>query len=157
MRDLIWASMLTAQMNVCYWSKLAYRYTEREKWIKIFLAITSSGTVAGWVVWTAYPIAWKALSGLSAITAIVLPILNYSGRAAQMNKAASKSAQLRLGYDQLWAQLDSLTPDSLKEMLAELNKKEIELSELQVSDPDDRTLLARCQDDVLRSRGLPGD
>lgn len=71
-----------------------------------------------------------------------------------MYKAASKSAQLRLGYDQLWAQFDSLTPESLLQMQAELNKMEIELSELQVSDPDDRTLLARCQDDVLQSRGL---
>jgi hypothetical protein len=155
MRDLIWNSMLTAQMNVCYWSKLAYRYAQREKWTKIFLAITSSGTVAGWGFWADHAIIWKVLSGVSAIIAVSLPIVDYSGRIAQLNKAASKCAQLRLGYDQLWAQLDALTPDSFREMRAELSKKEIELAELQVTDPDDRELLARCQDEVLQSRGLP--
>ena len=146
--------MLTAQMNVCYWSQLATRYAQREKWIKIFLAITSSGTVAGWTVWTHYAIVWKVLSGLSAVLAVSLPILDYSGRVAQMSKAASKCAQLRLGYDQLWAQIDSLAPDSLAAMEAELSKKEIELAEMQITEPDDRELLAHCQEEVLRSRGL---
>ncbi len=146
--------MLTAQMNVCYWSQLASRFARREKWLKIFLAITSSGAVAGWSVWTDYAIVWKVLSGASAVLAVSLPILDYSGRVEQLSKVASKSAQLRLGYDQLWAQVDVLTPDSLRNMQAELNKKEIELSELQVNEPDDRKLLDHCQEDVLRSRGL---
>jgi len=147
--------MLTAQMNACYWNRLAYRYSEREKWIKIFLAVTSSGTVASWSVWTNYAIAWKVLSGLSAILAVSLPILNYSGRVTELNKVASKCAQLRLGYDQLWAQVDVLAPNSLQDMQGELSKKEVELADLQVTDPDDRELLAHCQAEVLQSRGLP--
>jgi hypothetical protein len=154
MRELIWNSMLTAQMNVCYWSQLASRFAQREKWIKIFLAITSSGAVAGWSVWTEYAVVWKVLSGLSAVLAVSLPILDYSGRVAQLNKIASKCAQLRLGYDQLWAQIDVLTPNSLTDMQAELTKKEIELADLQVTEPDDRALLAHCQEEVLQSRGL---
>jgi hypothetical protein len=146
--------MLTAQMNVCYWSKLASRFEQREKQFKIFLAITSSGAVAGWSFWIDYPVAWKVLSGLSALLAVSLPILDYSGRVAQLNKVASKYAQLRLGYDQLWAQIDVLTPDSLRAMQAELTKREIELADLQVTGSDDRKLLVHCQEEVLRSRGL---
>jgi hypothetical protein len=154
MRALIWNSMLTAQMNVCYWSQLASRLAQREKWIKIFLAVTSSGTVAGWSVWTEYAIVWKVLSGMSAVLAVSLPILDYSGRVAQLNKVASKCAQLRLGYDQLWAQIDVLTPNLVNDMQAELAKKEIELADLQVAEPDDRELLIHCQEEVLHSRGL---
>jgi hypothetical protein len=154
MRALIWNSMLTAQMNVCYWSHLASRSAQREKWIKIFLAVTSSGTVAGWSVWTEYAIVWKVLSGMSAVLAVSLPILDYSGRVAQLNKVASKCAQLRLGYDQLWAQIDVLTPNLLSDMQAELTKKEIELADMQVTEPDDRELLVHCQEEVLQSRGL---
>jgi len=154
MRELIWNSMLTAQMNVCYSSQLASRFAQREKWIKIFLAITSSGAVAGWSVWAEYAIVWKVLSGLSALLAVSLPILDYSGRVTQLSKVASKCAQLRLSYDQLWAQIDVLPLDSLRVMQAELTTKEIELSELQVTEPDDRELLVHCQEEVLQSRGL---
>jgi uncharacterized membrane protein len=91
---------------------------------------------------------------LSAVLAVSLPILDYSGRVVQLNKVASKCAQLRLGYDQLWAQIDVLTPDSLRVMQAELTKKEIELSDLHVTEPDDRELLVHCQEEVLQSRGL---
>lgn len=146
--------MLTAQMNACYWSHLASRYAQREKWIKIFLAITSSGTVASWSVWAQYAIAWKILSGLSAILAVSLPILDYSERVGLMSKLASKHSQLRLGYDQLWAEIDVLTPESLHNMQEELSKKEIELADLQVTEPDDQDLLLRCQTEVLQSRGL---
>ncbi|HXJ14561.1 MAG TPA: hypothetical protein VNH19_19970 [Candidatus Limnocylindrales bacterium] len=155
MRELIWNTLLTAQMNGCYWSRLASRFARREKWIKIFLAITSSGTVAGWTVWNDYAIVWKALSALSAVLAVSLPVLDYSGRVTLLNKISSKYAQLRLGYDQLWAQIDVLTPDSFNLMQAELTKKEIELSDLQVNEPDDRELLVHCQTEVLQSRGLP--
>ncbi len=146
--------MLTAQMNVCYLSKLASRFAQREKWVKIFLAITSSGAVAGWSVWIDHANVWKTLSGLSALLAVSLPILNYSGRVAQLNKIASKQAQLRLGYDQLWAQIDVLSADSLDNMHSELCKKEIELTDLSDNEPEDRKLLVQCQEEVLQSRSL---
>lgn len=154
MRELVWNAMLTEQMNVCYWNCLASRYSTREKWLKIFLAATSSGTVAGWTVWAHYDVAWKVLSGVSALVAIALPILDYSTLVQNMTKLATKCAQLRLSYDQLWAQIDTLTPDAIQTRLNELSQKEIEMSEINVVIADKRSVLERCQDDVLRSRGL---
>ena len=153
MRELIWNSMLTAQMSACYWNSLARRYNGREKYLKIFLAVTASGTVAGWTIWAHYDIVWKILSGLSAIVAVALPILDYSGQVEKMTKLASKCAQLRVGYEQLWAQIDSLSQQSILDAQGKLAQQEIELSDVQAVLPDDRKLLEQCQSEVLISRG----
>ena len=146
--------MLTAQMSACYWNCLARRYSSREKWIKIFLAVTSSGTVAAWSIWSQHGTVWKILSGVSALVAVALPILDYSGQVEKTAKLADICAQLRMGYDQLWAQIDDLSPDSLREALGKLTQQEVELSQIQAVLPKDEKLLVGCQDEVLRSRGL---
>ena len=145
--------MLNAQMSACYWSCLARRYNGREKSLKIFLAITSSGTVAGWTIWSHYDLLWKILSGLSALVAIALPILDYSGQVEKMTKLAGKCAHLRVGYEQLWAQIDSLSQQSILDAQGKLAQQEIELSDVQAVLPDDRKLLEQCQREVLMSRG----
>jgi len=154
MRELIWNSMLTAQMNAAYWNKLACRYAQRERWIKIFLAITSSSTVAGWAFWAQHDSIWKFLSALSAVIAVILPLLDYSARVERFNKLSTKFAQLRTGYDQLWAQIDDLTPDTIRNMQDQLATKEIEVADLQTTEPSNRELLVHCQEEVLQSRGL---
>jgi hypothetical protein len=153
LRELVWNSLLTAQMNACYWNSLALRYNDREKWLKIFLAVTASSTVAGWTIWAHYDFLWKTLSGLSAIVAVALPILDYSGQVEKMTKLASKCAQLRVGYELLWAQFDSLSPQSILDAQGKLAQQEIELSDVQAALPDDRKLLEQCQNEVLKSRG----
>jgi hypothetical protein len=154
MRQLIWNSMLTAQMNAIYWNRLACRYAERERWIKIFLAVTSSSTVAAWTFWAQHDTTWKFLSALSAVIAVILPLLDYSGRVERFNKLSTKCAQLRTGYDQLWAQIDDLAPDMIRSMQGQLATKEIDVAELQSTEPVDRELLVHCQEEVLQSRGL---
>jgi hypothetical protein len=77
-RKLVWDSLLDADMNARYWGHLARRYQRREMRTKIFLAITSSGAVAGWTLWSRWPQVWHVLSGVSMVVAVALPVLNYS-------------------------------------------------------------------------------
>lgn len=155
MRELVWQWMLTSQMNACYWNRLARRYYLREKYAKIFLAVTSSGSVAGWSFWASHDSVWKVLSALSALVAIALPILDFSGEVSAMTKLATKCAQLRVGYEKLWAQIDVLPEDLLKEGVDTLAQQASGTLALEAVLPDDRKLLTQCQNEVLVSRGLP--
>jgi hypothetical protein len=155
MRALVWNSLLTAQMNTLYWQHLASRYCVREKWTKILLAVMSSGVVAGWTFWAAHDAVWKILSGLAAIVAVALPILDFSGQVQKLTKLTSKCAQLRMGYELLWAQINSMSSQSLEAAIEKLSQQAIEISDLQVVFSDDRGLLMQSQNEVLSSRGLP--
>ena len=50
-RQVIWEAALDADLNLRYWDHLSRRYSAWDKYAKIFLAIMSSSTVAGWGIW----------------------------------------------------------------------------------------------------------
>jgi hypothetical protein len=141
-------------MNASYWNCLARRFSVREKTAKIFLAVTSSGAVAGWSFWSHHDLVWKSLSGFSALIAVALPLLDYPGQIQTMTKLAAKCAQLRRGYELLWVEVDSMQEDALREALRTLVVQENEVNAMEATLPDDRKLLARCQNEVLLSQGL---
>ena len=68
-------SMLDADLNVRYWGHLSRQYYKTSRFIKIFLALIASGTVASWGFWQDIELLWKILSGIAAVLAIILPIL----------------------------------------------------------------------------------
>jgi hypothetical protein len=152
MRALIWNTMLTAQMNACFWSRLARRYYTRERNAKIFLAIATSSTVAGWAFWLDNELLWKVLSGLSAIVALVLPFLNYPGMVEKMTKLATECARLRAEYDLLWARIDGMPANEILQAVSALNQRVVEISAGEAALPDDAELLLQCYEAVCRAR-----
>ena len=48
-RTAIWGGMLTAEMNMLYWDQMIRRFNNAEFLAKIFLALTSSAVVGGWL------------------------------------------------------------------------------------------------------------
>jgi len=151
---LLWESMLDADMNARYWGHLARRYERREMRIKVFLAATSSVTVAGWVLWKHAPLFWQVLSGISALLAIALPILNYSQRIAIMADLRAKWMHLRVEYDRLWAEWSSAPEAQPDPILRLLKAREIEFSKVEATLPRDPKLIRQCQREVRASRGI---
>ena len=95
----IWNSSLTAELNVRYWDSLCRRYYLIDRYVKIFLAVTSSSTVAGWGFWKEMKILWQILYGISTITALALPILDLRGKIQLMARVGEKWAQILSQYD----------------------------------------------------------
>lgn len=154
MRKLTWESMLDADMNVRYWGQMARKYRSRERTIMIFLAIISSGAVAGWKFWAGHPSIWHSLSGLSAVLAVALPLLDYSGNVATMVELRGKWSELSVAYDQMWAQYGANPAGPPPNEIRPLKDKEAELSKLSAALPEDQRSLKRCQGEVRRARGL---
>lgn len=141
-------------MCVRYWGQMARTYASRETWVKVFLAVTSSGTVASWAFWASLPLIWKALSGLSAVVAIVLPILNYPGKIATMVELSGKWSELSGAYDQLWARYESDAAGPPSSEINPLKQREAELTKLAAVLPQSKQLVRKCQAEVRRARGL---
>jgi hypothetical protein len=153
-RKLAWESMLDAEMALRYWGKMARKYRSWEKVIKILLAVCTSGTVAGWGIWTSHEFVWKFFSGLSAVVAIALPILDYSKMVETMIDLRGKCSEISGAYDLLWAQYGS-DPNGppIREMTA-LKQKETDLSSVAGALPHDTRLVKESQKEVRHSRGL---
>lgn len=158
MRKIIWDSMLDAEMNERYWSKLSNRYYKKEQRTKIFLAIMASGTVASWSFWSTYEILWKLLSAASALVAIALPILNWPKIIQSMNVLTEKWALITSDYELLWLDVKKGIKEKdeirIKKELKNLMTKESTLSQKEANLPDDPKLLQKCMNEVKKSRGI---
>lgn len=147
--------MLDADMNARYWKYLVSRYVQRDRALKVFLALMASGAVAGWGLWIAVPWLWKTLSSISAVVAIALPVLNYQTAIEKMSSLAGKWGELRIEYEDLWLQVRNHPDPNLLE-LNYRKSREIEAS-LQAKEadlPSNLALLRKCVEEVKRARGL---
>ena len=147
--------MLDAELNVRYWKYLAHRYTKYDQTLKIFLALVSSGAVAGWSIWGGYPEVWKFLSGLSAIVAIALPILNFQKQIESMSLLSGKWFELTIEYEEQWRKLNNGTSEKkIESMHTNTKKKEAILVQKEVKLPHDNRLLRKCFNEVKRTHGI---
>lgn len=155
MRTAIWKSMLDSDMNARYWKYLVNRYSKKDKSIKIFLAVMTSSTVAGWGFWESQPDLWKTLSALSAIIAIVFPLLNYQKSIEQISALAGKWGELRMEYEDLWLLVkDHQQPQVLERTYKKYRKIESTLQEKEMRIPADKKLLKKCYGEVINTRAL---
>ncbi len=155
MKKEVWDSLLDADMNVRYWTHLGTRYYNRDKYIKIFLAVMSSGAVASWGFWEQVDILWKILSGVSALIAIAVPILGWSSMIEKMARLKQQWTQIRSEYELLW--LDVRQREDQNNILEGYKKTKMSESEVSVHEtnlPKDKKLLIECWEEVVASRGL---
>ena len=161
-RKAIWEAVLDADLNLRYWDHLSRRYSKWDKWTKIFLAIMSSSTVAGWGIWNEINILWtdfslwKGLSAISAVTAIALPILDWQRKIGEMSNLKGKWSRISRAYENLWEDLllGPTTTELVEEYRKVRNEMEGEEDNTAPDLPHDKKLIQRCRDEILESRGL---
>jgi hypothetical protein len=155
MKKIIWESLLDAEMNVRYWKRLTQRYLRRDKAMKIFIAISSSGTVAAWSIWSEHPAVWKVLSAIAAIVGISMPIFNYQKTIEIASELSGKWWEIRNEYEQQWNDLKNNEDISeLRKRHSITKQKEVPLVEREAKISEDNKLLRKCFDDVKRQYGI---
>jgi hypothetical protein len=154
-RSEVWRGMLDAEMNGRYWRARASGLAQREKLLKIFLAVTSSATVAGWTVWRGIPPIWQVLSGLSATIAVALPILDYTSQIERASDLRRDWREVAGKYNRLWAELNANLDGPVAGRLQELQAKEAEMVKIESKHfARNVALIRKSQHEVLVARGL---
>jgi len=135
LRRAIWESLLHADQEQRYWHRMACRYVERDFRSKLFLAIVTSSTVAGWAFWKEHPVVWQSLSGVASLLAIVLSVANWNDKVLAMTELHAKWMQLTHEYEASWRD-QSIVDDAIaRTSLAASKKIEGELSSKAINLP----------------------
>lgn len=93
----IYADYRNVLMSKLYYENRLKAFISRNFWYEVFLAIGTSGTVAGWAIWSReYGVTvWAIIGGAVAIFSVLKPILNYGSE-------IERYGQLRSHYDSLY-------------------------------------------------------
>jgi hypothetical protein len=148
----IWESMLDADMNERYWAYLSRNYHKKDRFIKIFLAIMTSGAVASWGFWADFQILWKLLSAVAAIIAIISPILKLDTAIDKMSTIKGKWRKVLSDYEILWLSRMDKSENKIIEEYKIIREKESEIEEDNF--PIKKRLISKIQDEVIKSRGI---
>jgi hypothetical protein len=155
MRKEIRKSMLDADLNARYWKYLSQRYENLEQYVKVFQALMASGAVAGWAFWDSVTIIWKTLSGISAVLSIALATLKIPDKIKQMSELHGKWSELMIQYEDLLRKFDDQNrPEEVQKTFEDYRKIQVSLASKESLLPDDKKLLKKCFEEVLRARGL---
>ena len=137
--------MLTAHLNYYYWDHLGRLYYRSDKGLRILIAVFSSSAVAAWAVGELYPSIWKTLTGITAVAAVVQPLLDLSKKIAEISDLRRVWGELRVNWEELWntEAWDDL-PDVI-ESVNKLNRDVVKVSELEQHLPRRKRLIKKCE------------
>lgn len=149
---LVWHSMLEAELSSLYWSKMVRKYRFRDKVLKFVLAATTASSVAGWGIWSDYPILWRSLMGASALLAVAQPFLGYAEQIEKISTVLGTWTLLGAEYSYLWDNVLGLNADEARRAFERLRAREVDLAvregELEF---DNRKLREYCTQEVIET------
>lgn len=126
MRNRIWQNLIRTKYQsiyLCHFNEFVRRL---DKGISVFMAITSSAGVAGWLIWANYPQAWACIIGFSQFINVVKPFLPYVKNEELLSENYIFLNEIHLKFDKLWSKLqrDKINEDEAEELLYEILEKE---------------------------------
>ena len=104
-----------------------------EKWdnrIQIFLAITSSSSIGGWVIWNEYGIIWGCVIAVSQVINAIKGFLPFQKRAKQIGSLNTEVEKLALDAESQWYSVfeGRLTDEDIFDLVTKLKQQKLEAS-----------------------------
>jgi hypothetical protein len=105
----VWDDVRTARMNELYYGKKIARWSPWNVGSEILIALTSSGSIAGWALWKNDQLSWiwAVLAGIAAVVAVIRPVVG-------LDRIVRAAAQQQQRYRSVLNSLESLVIDIQK-------------------------------------------
>jgi hypothetical protein len=78
-----------------------------DRLIKMLLAITSSASIGGWVIWNEYALVWAGIVAIANVINAVLPYLPYKNRIKTYSNLVNDLEQLIVTAEYKWYAISS--------------------------------------------------
>ncbi len=97
-----WSLLKELKTHVIYLHNYAANSEWWNKAINIFLAITSSSSIAAWAIWQEYQIVWAIIIALSQVVTAIKPFLPYRQRLKPINNLNDMIQEISLDCERHW-------------------------------------------------------
>lgn len=101
-QDRYWSELREIKTHVIYLQKYAIHSDWWDKAINIFLAITSSSSIAAWAIWQEYSMYWAVIIALSQVITAIKPFLPYKQRIKVLSDFNDKLQEISLNCERSW-------------------------------------------------------
>lgn len=79
-QERFWKELHELKFNILFVQSLLLEAEKKERFIKIFIAVTSSASIGAWVIWKELAVFWGAIIAGSQVLSVIHPQLPYADR-----------------------------------------------------------------------------
>lgn len=97
-----WSELREIKTHVIYLQKYAAHSDWWDKTINIFLAITSSSSIAAWAIWQKHSMIWAVIIALSQVITAIKPLLPFKQRLKMLNDFSDMLQEISLKCEKNW-------------------------------------------------------
>ncbi|OES30877.1 hypothetical protein [Alteromonas macleodii] len=97
-----WNLLKELKVHVLYVQNYAVKQSKYDQSLDVFLAITSSSSIAAWAIWQEYPFVWGAIIAISQVITAIKPLLLYKKRLKALDDLLDSLSQIALKAERDW-------------------------------------------------------
>jgi hypothetical protein len=101
-QERYWQELYDLKVHVTYLEIYLLGTEKIDKYINAFLAIASSASIAGWVIWKEYQFIWASIIVISQFITSIKSFLPYSSRIKSISKILKEMELLSIEYEEKW-------------------------------------------------------
>lgn len=122
-----WNLMKELKVHVIYLHNYAAQSEWRDKAVNIFLAITSSSSIAAWAIWQRYQLVWAIIIALSQVVTAIKPFLPYKQRMKSISELNDHIQELSLECEKNWFEVaeGELTEKEIHDLAIDIKNKSL--------------------------------
>ena len=136
---MIWATLNDLKFKGYYLRFITDRFQKWERNLNIFLALTSSGSIAAWAIWDINPLIWAVIIALSQVLTVLKPYFPYFRYVKELNAKCLAIENLNLEVEHLWFRIQN---SLIEESQALERYYEIKKEIVHVTSFDDETIFS---------------
>lgn len=117
-QEKYWRELDQLKVHVFYLESYLERTVLIDRYINMFLAIASSGSIAGWVIWNELSFVWGVIIAISQAINAVKPYLPYAKRLKSLQGITNDLESLFLTMEDNWFKVSegSLTEEQIHKL-----------------------------------------
>ena len=104
-QQLIWNQLYRTKVHAIYLELLLGQTETIDRSIKIFLAVTSSASIAGWAIWKEYAFVWGMLIAVSQVINAIRQFLPYKERLKSFSGLARDFEEIAIYLELKWLEV----------------------------------------------------
>ena len=110
-------------------SILVDKYQKWDRNVNIFIAFSSSSSVASWIIWNKYQVVWSAIIVISQLLTVIKPYIPFFKYVKELNQRSQKLDILCIDFEKLWYQIQNkkISMDNASDKYFDLKKKASEI------------------------------
>lgn len=150
-----WVELMALKAHACYIELYQLRSESIERGIGIFLAIMSSTSIGGWVLWKEYAFVWATLIMISQVVAAIYNFLPFKSRIKPLSAAGIELALLADEAENRWFEVSKgeLTEREINDLRFEIRKKKSAIMKSAFSGmalPESSRLMSKAESHMIR-------